>query len=60
MVVADARGDLVPEHVAVEEFEACPHCNRKFNPKVAARHIPKCTTIKAKPRPPPSKGATKI
>ena len=29
--------------------EQCPHCNRKFNPDVAERHIPKCAEMKAKP-----------
>lgn len=28
----------------------CPHCGRKFNEDVAARHIPKCATTLAKPR----------
>ena len=27
----------------------CPHCARRFNATAAERHIPKCTSIKAKP-----------
>ena len=27
----------------------CPHCSRRFNEKAAERHIPLCTSIKAKP-----------
>ena len=28
----------------------CPHCGRRFNQKAADRHIPKCQSIKAKPK----------
>ena len=28
----------------------CPHCGRSFNEKAAERHIPKCQSIKAKPK----------
>ena len=28
----------------------CPNCGRSFNEKAAARHIPKCKNIKAKPK----------
>ena len=27
----------------------CPHCGRRFNEKAAERHIPLCTSIRAKP-----------
>lgn len=27
----------------------CPHCGRRFNANAAERHIPKCTSILAKP-----------
>ena len=32
------------------DYVQCPHCSRKFNQAAAERHIPKCTTIKAKPK----------
>ncbi|CAM9796558.1 unnamed protein product [Chrysoparadoxa australica] len=32
--------DLVP----------CPHCGRTFNEQAAERHIPKCTSLKTKPK----------
>ena len=31
-------------------FIPCPHCGRTFNEKAAERHIPKCKSIKAKPK----------
>ncbi|XP_075048167.1 zinc finger C2HC domain-containing protein 1C [Mixophyes fleayi] len=37
------------------DYVSCPHCLRRFNPRAAERHIPKCETIKSKPRPPPSR-----
>ena len=31
-------------------FIPCPHCGRSFNQKAADRHIPKCSSTKAKPK----------
>ncbi|KAG9481685.1 zinc finger C2HC domain-containing protein 1C isoform X2 [Eleutherodactylus coqui] len=35
-------------------YVTCPECSRRFAPGAAERHIPKCKTIKSKPRPPPA------
>ncbi|XP_002730725.1 uncharacterized protein LOC100375200 [Saccoglossus kowalevskii] len=34
------------------DYEQCPYCQRRFNPDVAVRHIPKCKDIKNRPKPP--------
>ncbi|XP_040831527.1 zinc finger C2HC domain-containing protein 1C [Ochotona curzoniae] len=34
------------------DYIQCPHCSRRFAPKVAERHVPKCKTIKCRPPPP--------
>ena len=54
-----AKADGVPAHLLppppqMNEEEddrvPCPHCGRKFNSTAAERHIPKCTSIRAKPK----------
>ncbi|NWZ62605.1 ZC21C protein, partial [Acrocephalus arundinaceus] len=35
------------------DYVACTYCGRKFAPRVAERHIPKCKDIKNRPPPPP-------
>ncbi|NXD05741.1 ZC21C protein, partial [Nothocercus nigrocapillus] len=37
------------------DYVSCPYCSRRFAPKVAERHIPKCKTIKHRPPPPPQR-----
>jgi len=36
----------------MDERIECPHCSRQFSEKAAARHIPKCSVMKSKPKPP--------
>ncbi|NXO34814.1 ZC21C protein, partial [Locustella ochotensis] len=37
------------------DYVACTYCGRKFAPRVAERHIPKCKDIKNRPPPPPQR-----
>ncbi len=49
---AVAAGDPLPPPVASAPDSSlipCPHCGRRFNEKAAERHIPVCTSIRAKP-----------
>ena len=52
--LAEKTGDmsLMPAHTPSApdpSLVQCPHCSRRFNETAAARHIPKCQDIKAKP-----------
>lgn len=37
------------------DYVKCQYCQRRFNPAVAERHIPRCKDIKARPKPPKRK-----
>ena len=44
--------DLPPPRAAVNsDYTQCPHCQRRFDPTVAERHIPKCKETKHRPAP---------
>lgn len=46
--------DLPPPTYSVNpDYVQCPHCQRRFAPEVAKRHIPHCATTVNKPKPPP-------
>lgn len=46
---AKGASDEPPPPSENPDYVRCPHCERKFNPATAERHIPKCKDIKAKP-----------
>ena len=39
-----------PTDPSLDDRVPCPHCGRKFNATAAERHIPKCSSIRAKPK----------
>ena len=39
-----------PSNDEYDDRVQCPHCMRKFNAQAAERHIPKCSSIRAKPK----------
>lgn len=38
------------------DYVHCKYCDRKFDPYVAQRHIPRCKDIKSRPKPPKRRG----
>ncbi|XP_039259996.2 uncharacterized protein LOC120336395 [Styela clava] len=38
------------------DYVHCQYCDRKFDPYVAQRHIPRCKDIKSRPKPPKRRG----
>ncbi|CAM37983.1 conserved hypothetical protein [Leishmania braziliensis MHOM/BR/75/M2904] len=46
--------DLPPPTYSINpDYVPCPHCQRRFAPDVAARHIPRCANTVNRPKPPP-------
>jgi hypothetical protein len=49
---APGAGDPLPDSIPSKvpsSYVTCPTCNRRFNEHAAARHIPQCKNIIAKP-----------
>lgn len=44
-----------PTYSENPDYVSCPHCQRRFAPDVAARHIPKCATTTNRPKAPPKR-----
>ena len=44
-----------PPPAANLNYVECPHCQRRFNPTAAERHIPACAMTINKPKPPPQR-----
>ncbi|CAC9479469.1 conserved hypothetical protein [Leishmania infantum JPCM5] len=42
-----------PTYSTNPDYVPCPHCQRRFAPDVAARHIPRCANTVNRPKPPP-------
>lgn len=44
-----------PTYSENAHYVACPHCQRRFAPDVAERHIPRCANTMNRPKPPPKR-----
>ena len=53
MAEGGKASDLPPPPPSINpDYVFCDYCQRRFNPEVAERHIPKCRTTINRPRPP--------
>lgn len=56
MAKGGKASDLPPPPPSLNpNYVYCQHCDRRFNPEVAERHIPRCATIVNRPKPPKQK-----
>jgi hypothetical protein len=44
-----------PTYSENKHYVACPHCQRRFAPDTAEKHIPKCAGTVNRPKPPPKR-----
>ena len=56
MASGGKASDLPPPPPSLNpDYVHCQYCDRRFNPEVAERHIPKCATTTNRPKPPKQK-----
>ena len=56
MAAGGKASDLPPPPPSLNpDYVHCQYCDRRFNPEVAQRHIPKCATTMNRPKPPKQK-----